>query len=75
MLLGEDVPVYAYGPGAHLIKGTMEQCFIGYVISYAGCLGPAAAFNEECKISSGGRQSVISWTLLTTSVFAYFYVR
>ena len=33
---GEDVVVYASGPGAHLATGTMEQSVIFHIMNYAG---------------------------------------
>ncbi len=35
---GEDVPIYASGPGAHLISGNIEQNVIFHVMNYAGNL-------------------------------------
>lgn len=35
---GEDVPIYAIGPGAHLISGSIEQNVIFHVMNYAGNL-------------------------------------
>ena len=35
---GEDVPVYAVGPGAHLLTGVHEQSYIAHIISYTACL-------------------------------------
>lgn len=35
---GEDVPIYATGPGAHLITGSHEQTVIFHAINYAGNL-------------------------------------
>lgn len=35
---GEDVPVYATGPGSHLITGSNEQTVIFHAINYAGDL-------------------------------------
>ena len=35
---GEDVPIYASGPGAHLISGSIEQNVIFHVMNYAGNL-------------------------------------
>ena len=35
---GEDVAIYATGPGAHLVTGTNEQSIIFHVINYAGNL-------------------------------------
>lgn len=45
---GEDVPVYAHGPGAQLVRGVFEQNYIAYIVSYAGCMGPAQIFNLKC---------------------------
>lgn len=46
---GEDVGVYATGPGSQLIQGVFEQSYIPYVISYASCIGPASHKNPSCK--------------------------
>lgn len=46
---GEDVPVYAIGPGSELIRGAFEQNYIPYVMSYAGCLGPVRELNAACS--------------------------
>ena len=35
---GEDVPIYALGPGAHLISGSNEQTIIFHAINHAGGL-------------------------------------
>ncbi|MCW9017497.1 MAG: alkaline phosphatase, partial [Kangiellaceae bacterium] len=35
---GEDVGVYAIGPGSHLINGTNEQSLIFHVMDFAGDL-------------------------------------
>jgi len=35
---GEDVGIYAIGPGAHLVSGTIEQNVIFHVMNYAGDL-------------------------------------
>lgn len=37
---GEDVPIYARGPSAHLVHGVMEQHWIYYVMRDALGLGP-----------------------------------
>ncbi|RWS23462.1 alkaline phosphatase-like protein, partial [Leptotrombidium deliense] len=37
---GEDVPIYAVGPGAHLLTGVFDQTFIAHAISYVCCIGP-----------------------------------
>jgi len=35
---GEDVPLYAVGPGAHLLAGVHEQSYLAHALAYAGCL-------------------------------------
>lgn len=45
---GEDVAVFATGPGSSLVRGTFEQNYIAYVMSYAGCMGPVKRLNEGC---------------------------
>ncbi|MCL1126630.1 alkaline phosphatase [Shewanella surugensis] len=41
---GEDVAIFAQGPGAHLVQGTVEQNHIFHVINHAGnLLGKAQA--------------------------------
>lgn len=37
---GEDVAIYARGPWAHLLDGTVEQSFIFHVMAHAAGLGP-----------------------------------
>jgi len=36
---GDDVPVYALGPWAHLFSGVYEQSTIPHLMAYASCLG------------------------------------
>uniref|UniRef100_A0A6B2E4V7 Alkaline phosphatase n=1 Tax=Phlebotomus kandelakii TaxID=1109342 RepID=A0A6B2E4V7_9DIPT len=45
---GEDVPVYATGPGSHLIYGVFEQNYIAHVVGFATCMGPTKHLNEDC---------------------------
>jgi alkaline phosphatase len=40
---GEDVGIYAIGPGAHLLSGTIEQNVIFHVMNHAGALVQQAA--------------------------------
>ena len=35
---GEDVAIYATGPGAHLVTGSHEQTIVFHVMNYAGNL-------------------------------------
>lgn len=44
---GDDVPVYARGPGAQLIRGVMEQNYIFHVMDAAGRLRERAAAAAE----------------------------
>lgn len=46
---GDDVGVFAKGPGSNLIQGTFEQNYIPYVISFASCIGPAKGLNPQCN--------------------------
>jgi len=39
---GEDVAIYATGPGAHLVSGTHEQSVIFHIMNFAGNLVPRA---------------------------------
>ena len=39
---GEDVPIYAIGPGAHLITGSHEQTVIFHAVNYAAGLSTKA---------------------------------
>ncbi|KAG0713236.1 Alkaline phosphatase, tissue-nonspecific isozyme [Chionoecetes opilio] len=43
---GEDVPVYAIGPGSHLFSGTVEQNYIPHAIAHAACI---AEDNSHCE--------------------------
>ncbi|GBN94275.1 Alkaline phosphatase, tissue-nonspecific isozyme, partial [Araneus ventricosus] len=36
---GEDVPIYATGPMAHLFRGVVEQSYVAHVMAYAACIG------------------------------------
>ena len=35
---GEDVPIYAIGPHAHLLTGVHEQSYIAHLMAYSACL-------------------------------------
>jgi hypothetical protein len=48
---GEDVGVFATGPGSNLVQGAFEQSFIPYVVSFSMCLGPVGNENPFCKKS------------------------
>lgn len=40
---GDDVPVYASGPWAHLFSGNYEQNYIPLAEAYAAHIGPSKA--------------------------------
>lgn len=46
---GEDVPIYARGPMAHLFHTTHEQNYIAFVMAYASCVG---IYANEAKCAS-----------------------
>lgn len=74
---GEDVPVYAHGPMAHLFRGVLEQTYIPHAMAYAACIGPQRDDCErrrhnfhrqviECPsahVDSGSMQTAHFWTL------------
>ncbi|GFN75833.1 alkaline phosphatase [Plakobranchus ocellatus] len=45
---GEEVPIYARGPMAHLFHTTHEQSYIGHVIMYASCYG---LYKNDCDLN------------------------
>ncbi|KAL5275691.1 hypothetical protein ACFFRR_001502 [Megaselia abdita] len=51
---GEDVIVFATGPGASLFRGVFEQNYIAHVMSYVGCMGPSRNIDNECNKSGAG---------------------
>jgi len=51
---GEEVPIYAMGPQAHLFQGVYEQNYIAHVIGYAACIGPGMKFCD------GNTQTLLS---------------
>lgn len=69
---GEDVPVYAIGPGSELIRGSFEQNYIAYVMSYAGCLGPAGELNKACNGSNNPAASSLLFSLFILLTFTWF---
>lgn len=66
---GEDVIVFASGPGSSLIRGAFEQNYLAYVMSYAGCIGPAKNFDDSCNLQpqvnkANGASALIQLTLI-----------
>ncbi|KFB49884.1 AGAP010596-PA-like protein [Anopheles sinensis] len=73
---GEDVAVFASGPGSNLVRGTFEQSYIAHVMSYAACMGPTKRLNEACdddfrrkglKASGAARSHTVSSIALVTA--------
>ncbi|XP_046405831.1 alkaline phosphatase 4-like isoform X2 [Ischnura elegans] len=59
---GEDVPIYAIGPQAHLLHGVHEQSYIAHVISYSACIGPHRSLCATSKSSAAAESE--HWTAL-----------
>ncbi|XP_067616441.1 alkaline phosphatase 4 isoform X2 [Eurosta solidaginis] len=71
---GEDVIVFANGPGANLIRGVFEQNYLAYVMSYTGCMGPAKNIDNSCTVgfresSSGSMQINQSSFVFLSAIF------
>jgi alkaline phosphatase len=56
---GEDVPVYASGPMAHLLHGVHEQTHVPYTIAYSLCFGPYSGNCQEASRSSTKSSSTV----------------
>ncbi|EDW82973.1 uncharacterized protein Dwil_GK22608 [Drosophila willistoni] len=68
---GEDVAVFAHGPGSNLVRGVFEQNYLAYVVSYAGCIGPAKDFDGSCSrgyAASPGDKITGSVSLLVAAI-------
>ncbi|XP_054710256.1 alkaline phosphatase, tissue-nonspecific isozyme-like [Uloborus diversus] len=56
---GEDVPVYAQGPMAHLFRGVFEQTYVPHALAFAACIGPTRGDCDRRKqLSTYYRQLV-----------------
>lgn len=64
---GEDVGVFATGPGSNLVQGVFEQSFIPYIISFSSCIGPVSHQNPACQMP-GGKLTSSSNNLKLSSV-------
>ena len=70
---GEDVPLYAVGPGAHLLAGVHEQSYLAHALAYAGCLRrdqlgcPAAA-----SAATKAELVVVHWFLILNYIFIFW---
>ncbi|XP_077386876.1 alkaline phosphatase, tissue-nonspecific isozyme [Festucalex cinctus] len=69
---GEDVPVFAKGPLAHLMHGVHEQNYIPHVMAYAACIGSNKAHcMQGGSIFDDATRPVVS-TLVATLAVARF---
>uniref|UniRef100_A0A1I8PN75 Alkaline phosphatase n=1 Tax=Stomoxys calcitrans TaxID=35570 RepID=A0A1I8PN75_STOCA len=62
---GEDVIVFANGPGSSLVRGVFEQHYLAWVMSYAGCMGPAKDFDETCRKGAQSSAMLAAMPLMT----------
>lgn len=69
---GEDVIVFANGPGSSLIRGVFEQNYLAYVMSYAGCMGPVKNFDNTCRSSASAAVTVPVFLLLAVFLIQLF---
>lgn len=70
---GEDVPVYARGPMAHLFHGVHDQSYIPYVMGYASCIGPN---QQHCNgawshLSTNHRMSFLKFVSIALMSYVY----
>uniref|UniRef100_A0A1B0AJT9 Alkaline phosphatase n=1 Tax=Glossina pallidipes TaxID=7398 RepID=A0A1B0AJT9_GLOPL len=72
---GEDVALFAHGPGSSLVRGVFEQNYIAFVMSYAGCMGPAKDFDNSCQHrSSAGSLSMSLLLFAAVSFIPYIHI-
>ena len=73
---GEDVPIYAQGPMAHLFDGVHEQNYIAHAMAYASCVGLNI---EHCMEPSTSDASYLTdgispWNVLCMTLFGYVII-
>lgn len=68
---GEDVVVFATGPGASLVRGVFEQNYVAHVMSYVGCMGPSRDIDNVCKKNGAGTIAT-SFSIIVLSYLALF---
>lgn len=81
---GEDVPIYAVGPMAHLFHGVHEQHYIAHVMAYASCVGQNkkhcrqhASRHQHETTAVSGRASGIQVTVssICASISLWYFSR
>lgn len=68
---GEDVPVYASGPMAHIFRGTLEQNVLPELISYAAKIGQyqeGGSFDEDDDTGAGSSLVVYAKLMVVCGV-------
>lgn len=75
---GEDVPVYARGPGAYLFTGVYDQIFVAHGISYAACVGPHRDLCGHSQVKSSyisiHSQSHLFTVIAFMAILALIYI-
>ena len=69
---GEDVPIYAHGPMAHLFHGVHEQNYVAHVMAYASCVGPN---QRHCVLTSALTSASWKPTISVTQIFVVFGIK
>uniref|UniRef100_A0A1A9WZ03 Alkaline phosphatase n=1 Tax=Glossina brevipalpis TaxID=37001 RepID=A0A1A9WZ03_9MUSC len=70
---GEDVVLFAQGPGSSLVRGVFEQNYIAFLMSYAGCMGPAKNFDNSCQRSGVDNLSMPFFLLVAMSFVSFIH--
>ena len=71
---GEDVPLYATGPQAHLLSGVHEQSYVNHVMSYAACLHPSREIVCPPATASGAVPVIVSLSSLVVAVILVYSI-
>lgn len=76
---GEEVGVYASGPGSNLIRGVFDQNYIAFVMSYAGCMGPAKYTDNSClleeTLKSSGFMETFDLSYIILAIISHLLLR
>ena len=77
---GEDVPIYARGPMAHLLTGVKEQNVIAYVMAHAACIGdigvPCESGREnDCDRDTDFQALNVASSFVSTNIFVICLIK
>ncbi|GFQ68307.1 alkaline phosphatase, tissue-nonspecific isozyme [Trichonephila clavata] len=71
---GEDVPIYATGPMAHLFRGVVEQSYVAHVMAYAACIGRnkqhCQRIGERLPLTAGTENNASHLKIAMSPLFA-----